>query len=163
MRNYVAHGRQRERNVSHKVYGPKLYMRSRIANGFGLLPCIDGRSAYGHRVRDHIAAFVSDLGGIAACSAGERALVQRVASLCVELEHFEGRLSQANGTATSELLLTYCATAKTLNRVLQTLGLRRRPKDISLDLAQYLAQPAQQAPMDGVLPSHSEPDASPSP
>jgi hypothetical protein len=93
---------------------------------------------------------VSDLGGIAACSSGERGLVQRLASLSVELEHMEGRLSRSiDGVTTGELLSTYTAVAKTYNRLLQTLGLRRRPRDVTPDLRQYLAEQSPAPPISG--------------
>jgi hypothetical protein len=152
MRENATRDRQREHNVAHKTFGPKLYARARITNGRGLLPGVDKRSIYGPRMRDHVGLLVSDLGGIEAVSAAERSLVQRIACLTVECEHMEGRFARAEGATAGELLL-YGATVKTLNRLIQTVGLRRRPRDVSLDLGQYLAGQASPSPSDSVSSS----------
>jgi hypothetical protein len=74
-------------------------------------------------------------------------VIQRAACLVVELEHLEGKFARA---ATIDELLAYGTTAKTLNRLLTSLGLRRRPKDVTPDLAHYLVEQSQQPPIDGI-------------
>jgi hypothetical protein len=148
MRNYVPHGRQRERNISRKLFGAKLHGRAHITNGNGLLPGVDKRSLYARRFRDLIELHISDLGGLANCSTAECSLVRRVATIAIELEHLEGRFARAEG-ATLEELQAYCGASSVLNRLLATIGLRRRPRDVSLDLGQYLDAQSPQPPIDG--------------
>jgi hypothetical protein len=145
---------------NRKLYGAKVHGRSRISNGSDLLPNIDGRSTYARRMRDLIAMHISDLGGVENISADERSLAQRCACITTELEFLESRFATAGG-ATPEDLQLYCGAASVLNRLLTSLGLRRRPRDVSLDLGQYLASQASLDATDGGIPSSS--DAPPSP
>jgi hypothetical protein len=144
--------RTRERNVAHKLFGAKAHGRARISNKYGLLPAVDRRSVYGRRFRDIVGLFVSDYGGVENCSAAEQALVQRASCLVVELERMENRFAHAEGATDNELLL-YGATAKTLNRLLMSLGLRRRSKDVTPTLDQYLVEQSPQPPIDGTSSS----------
>jgi hypothetical protein len=57
--------------------------RSRITNGKGLLPNVDGRSLWVRRLRDLINLHTTDLGGAENCSAAERSLIQRASCLTV--------------------------------------------------------------------------------
>jgi hypothetical protein len=143
MRTNATRDRQRERNVSRKLWRAKLYGRSRVSNGNELSPAIDGRSCYGRRLRDLIGLHVSDLGGVSNISAGEGSLIRRVACITVELEHLEGRFARAEGGATPEELQLYCGASSVLNRLLTSLGLRRRPKDVTPTLRQQLIEETQ--------------------
>jgi hypothetical protein len=142
---YAPHGRQREHNASHKLWGAKAHGRSRLSNGHDLLPNIDGRFTYARRMRDLITMHINDLGGIENISAGERSLVQRVSCITTELEFLESRFARAGG-ATPEDLQLYCGASSVLNRLLTSLGLRRRPRDVTPDLAHYLERQAPQLP-----------------
>src|SRR5688500_16455594 len=51
--------------------------RSRVTNGSALLPEIDGRSLWARRYKDLINLHLTDLGGEAAASEGEKAIVRR--------------------------------------------------------------------------------------
>ena len=117
----------------------KSQARSRITNGRTLLPSIDGRCLWARRFRDLISLHLNDLGGEDACSESEKALVRRASCLIVELEHAENGFALA-GSATADQLKVYQMTTNTLRRLLETLGLRRRPKDITPPtLADYIA------------------------
>jgi hypothetical protein len=151
--------RSREKNLSHKVWGEAVHGRSRISNGRDLLPGIDGRGTYARRLRDLIKAHVNDLGGPMDISAGERSLIQRVSCLTVELEFLEARFARSSGAASEDLQL-YCGASSVLNRLLTSLGLRRRPRDVTLDLAQYLDRQSPQPTIDG---TPLDPDGASSP
>jgi hypothetical protein len=110
--------------------------RSRITNGTSFLPGIDGRSAWVRRARDLISEHLSDLGGPDNVSAGERSLVRRVAIITTELEHLEARFATA-GFAKAEDLSLYLTAANNLRRLLESVGLRRRPRDITPDPLHY--------------------------
>jgi hypothetical protein len=113
-------------------------LRSRITNGSTLLPGVDGRSAWVRRCKDVIAAHISDLGGIENCSAAEYSIVRRASTLTVELERLEVRFATA-GEADANELDQYARVAANLRRLLEAVGLRRRPRDVTPTLDEYLA------------------------
>jgi hypothetical protein len=71
--------------------------RSRVTNGSALFVEGDDRSAWSRRYRDLIFAHTSDLGGVAAVSEAQAALIRRAATLQIELELLEGKLSLGGG------------------------------------------------------------------
>ena len=102
--------------------------RSRVTNGAVLLPGIDGRSTWVRRCRDLIELHTSDLGGADAVSVAESAIVRRAAVIVVELEQME--LSFAKGQASANDLDLYQRTSNSLRRLLESLGLKRRPRRV---------------------------------
>jgi hypothetical protein len=112
--------------------------RSRITNGRDLLPTVDGRCLWARRFRDLLSLHLSDLGGEDNCSEGEKALVRRAACLIVELEQLEDLF--AAGDATPKRLELYQRLTNTLRRCLESLGLKRRAKDITPTLGQILRE-----------------------
>jgi hypothetical protein len=113
--------------------------RSRITNGSALLPGIDGRNAWVRRAKDLLALHFSDLGGEDNVSEAERALVRRAVTLIIELERREAMFAQV-GAADNEALAIYQTTVNTLRRTLESLGLQRRPRDVSPTLGQILRE-----------------------
>jgi hypothetical protein len=61
----------------------------------------------------------------------ERTLISRVAMLVVQLERKEARFAAQDGEATDEQLRSYLRALNSLNRLLGSLGLKRRPRDIT--------------------------------
>jgi hypothetical protein len=110
--------------------------KSAIANG-RLLPGIDGRSAWVRRAKELLAAHVSDLGGEAAISTAEHSIVRRAAVLTVELERLEQRFALA-GEASADDIDLYARVAANLRRLLESVGLRRRTRDVTPSLQDYL-------------------------
>src|SRR6266446_1592142 len=106
-------------------------LRSAITNGSAVLANCDHRSATMRRFRDLIQLHVGDLGGEGNISEAERSLVRRAAMLTLQLELLEQRFAQAGGEATSSQLTDYQRAANSLRRILETLGLRRRPRDVT--------------------------------
>jgi hypothetical protein len=119
-----------------QVVPKKNRQKSRITNGSALLPGIDGRSPWVRRCKDVIAAHLSDLGGEDNTSAAERSLVRRCAVLTVELELLEAKFATMGEAPPDELDL-YQRTAGNLRRLLEAVGLQRRPRDVTQE---YLAQ-----------------------
>jgi hypothetical protein len=115
---------------SPAVFDRKSHARSRVTNGNELLPGVDGRSWYARRARDLGCLFVSDLGGLEAASEAEKAIVRRASILCVELENLEVRFAK-DGAAQPDALDLYQRTSNSLRRLLESLGLRRRPRDVT--------------------------------
>jgi hypothetical protein len=112
--------------------GPRVFRkpphRSRVTNG-RLLPG-DNRGIWVRRCKDLIELHLSDLGGEANCSAAEKSLIRRVAVLSVELEQLEQKFAIA-GEASPNQLDLYGRSAGNLRRILETLGLERRARDIT--------------------------------
>jgi hypothetical protein len=109
---------------------PDRRQRSRITNG-ALLLGVDGRNAWVRRCKDVIDAHVADLGGVDNCSAAERSLIRRASTLTVELERLEAKFATA-GEASIVDLEAYGRASNTLRRLLEAVGLQRRPRDLSI-------------------------------
>jgi hypothetical protein len=106
--------------------------RSAIGNG-QLLPGIDQRSTWVRRCRELIADHIADCGGEANTSVAERSLLRRASVLTIELERLELRFALA-GEASADDLDLYQRAAGNLRRLLEAVGLQRRPKIVqSLD------------------------------
>ena len=122
--------------------------RSKITNGRGLLPGVHSQSLWARRFRDLLSLHLSDLGGEDNCSEGEKALVRRAACLIVELEQLETVFAQDHDNATPQRLDLYQRLTNTLRRLLETLmigeGLRRRQKDVTPTLPEYIRHKAQE-------------------
>jgi hypothetical protein len=95
----------------------------------------DGNSAWSRRYRDLILGHINDLGGEAALSQSQISLIRRASAIELELEQMEGRLSEG-GTVDIE---KFSRAASHLRRLLESLGLERRARDITPSLQQYLA------------------------
>jgi hypothetical protein len=106
--------------------------RSAITNGSRLLQDLDGRSLWARRLRDLIKGHTADLGGADAVSQAEQVLIRRASMMCLQLELLEQRWALADdGAATSKEIETYQRVTSSLRRVLDSLGLARRPRDVS--------------------------------
>jgi hypothetical protein len=101
------------------------------------LDALDQRCAATQAARHCIERLTSDLGGD--LSAGERQLVERAALLSVVLSDFETKWVGGQQIALSD----YLAALNTFRRLLVSLGLRRRPKDVTPSVADYLAEAAE--------------------
>ena len=104
--------------------------RSRVTNGSALLPGVDGRSTWVRRCRDLIESHVADLGGAEMISEAERSIVRRAAVLTTELERLEKRFALA-GEASERQLDLYGRQAGNLRRLLESVGLERRPRSVN--------------------------------
>jgi hypothetical protein len=119
--------------------GPKLTARSRISNGQALLPGVDGRSTWVRRLRDLMALHLADMGGSDNVSEAERSIIRRIATLTVELERLELDFATADEQLPAKLD-QYQRCANTLRRLLESIGIERRLKNITPTLADYLTQ-----------------------
>ncbi len=103
---------------------------------------LDGRTNAAKAARALVADLESDLGGADRLSAAERALVVRAAVTGAMVEHLEA--SWLSGGDYD--VLTYTALAKLQLRLLTALGLQRRSRDVTPDLAAYVAAKSPQLP-----------------
>ncbi len=105
--------------------------KSAIANGRLLPPGMGHQTqAWVRRTKELIADHTADLNGVDNCSAAERSIIRRACVLTVELERLEAKFAQAD-QATNTDIETYQRCSNTLRRLLESLGLRRRAKDIT--------------------------------
>ena len=111
--------------------GQKRADRSAVSNGTRLLPGVDGRNAWARRCRDIMRELVADLGGPSNTSAAERSLARRAATLTIALEQLEAKFAVAEGAVTHVDLDLYARGSGHLRRILESIGLKRRAKDIT--------------------------------
>ena len=90
-------------------------------------------------MRDLISAHLADLGGAEVCSQAEMCIVRRCGLLTLELELMESRFEANDGAKAAELE-TYRRVASSLRRMLESLGLQRRQRDVGPDLGGILRQ-----------------------
>ena len=70
------------------------------------------------------------MGGADNTSAAERSIIRRAAVLTTELERLEVKFASA-GEASTEDLDAYSRVSANLRRLLEAVGLRRRPRDVT--------------------------------
>jgi hypothetical protein len=115
-------------------------VRSAVTNNRRLFVDGDGTSAWARRFRDLIFGHVSDLGGRDMLSEAQLSLIKRASTLELELEQAEGRLSKGEQID----LDSYGRAASHLRRILESLGLERKPKDIGPTLGDLLREDQRQ-------------------
>jgi len=81
---------------------------------------------------------LADLGGQDHVSEAERSIIRRAATLTVELERLELKFATAGEADPIDLEL-YQRTANSLRRLLEAVGIQRRPRDVTPPLRDYLA------------------------
>lgn len=113
-------------------------LRSAVTNRSQLLVGCDHRSARMRRLKDLIGGHVADLGGRDLISEAEFCLVRRAAILTLELELLEAKF-EANDGAKVQELECYQRVASSLRRLLESLGLRRRQRDVTPSLGDILS------------------------
>ena len=115
----------------------KRYGRTKVTNGRALLHDVDNRLLWVRRLRDILAAHLSD---IPDASVAERSIIRRAGVLTVELERLEAKFAVA-GEASAEELDIYARIAGNLRRLLESVGLQRRAKLVGVPtLEEYSAQ-----------------------
>jgi hypothetical protein len=112
--------------------------RTPIGNGTKLIMA-DGRGTWAKRYREICAAHCSDLGGFENLSQAELAIIKRAATLQVELEAQEATL--ANGEAPKGFsLVEFAQVSNGLRRLLETVGIKRVCRDISVSIDDLVAK-----------------------
>jgi hypothetical protein len=102
--------------------------RSAVTSGRKAFIAGDPNSAWARRFHDLVQGHISDLGGRSIVSEARFALCKRAAGLECELEQMEGRMSLGE-----EINLdSYGRAASHLRRILETLGLERKARDVTL-------------------------------
>jgi hypothetical protein len=96
---------------------------------------LDRRTAAYRETRKLIDEIEGDLGGGDRLSTGERQLVQRAAVLGAVLTDVESRWIAGEPIDTT----AYCTVVNAQRRTLETIGLRRRSRDVTPSVAEYVA------------------------
>jgi hypothetical protein len=105
---------------------------------------LDSRSRAAAFAKNLAASLESDLGGDV--TAGQKQLVQRAAVVSAICEDFETRFLLGHAIELSD----YLTATNVLRRVLATVGLERRARDVSPTLSEYLAH-RHEDPLDEVV------------
>jgi hypothetical protein len=116
--------------------GKRHRSHSAVTSGRRLLIGGDPNSAWARRYRDLAARHAADMGGRDTLSEAQLSLVRRAAALECELEAQEARISQGEPVS----LDSFGRAASHLRRILESLGLRRTPRDVTPTLAELIAQ-----------------------
>ena len=111
-------------------------VRSAVANGSRLLDGLDARSAPARRYRDLQHAIAQDLGGPDALTEAQLQLIRSAAGLVVLREALDAKALNGEPIDTAQ----YTRIANTLRRVLSTIGLQRRPRDVTPTLEEYVRE-----------------------
>ena len=104
--------------------------RSAVTSGRRQFVNGDPNSAWARRFHDLVVGHIADAGGRDRLSEAQFALCKRAAGLECELEQMEGRMSQGEQVD----LDRYGRAASHLRRLLETLGLERKPRSSLGDL-----------------------------
>jgi hypothetical protein len=123
---------------SADVVGSKRYARSRVSNGSSLLSGVDGRSCWARRLRDLIELHQADRGGQLNISEAERAIIRRASTLIVEAERLEAKFALAGEAEPADLDL-YQRLSNSMRRLFESVGIERRPRDVTPALNDYVA------------------------
>jgi hypothetical protein len=101
---------------------------------------LDMRTRAGRLYKATREAIIADLGGRDELSRAELELIDRAAGLATRLSAADAEMLE--GTPPSLGAGEYATLANSLNRILTTIGLKRRPRDVTPDLRTYLASRA---------------------
>ena len=97
------------------------------------MPGTDGRSSWVRRCKDVIAQHLSDKPD---ATAAEQAIIRRAAVLITELERLERQFALA-GEADAQTLDLYGRVAGNMRRLLESVGLERRAREVVPDPLLY--------------------------
>jgi hypothetical protein len=111
----------------HSRVRAKRRPRSAVTSGRKAFIAGDPNSAWARRFHDLVHGHISDLGGRPIMSEAKFALCKRAAGLECELEQMEGRMSLGEEVS----LDSYGRAASHLRRILETLGLERKARDVT--------------------------------
>jgi hypothetical protein len=114
--------------------------RSAVSNGRTMPDEVDGRSKIVRRFKDISAAILTDQGGAEHCAEARLQLIRRFAACAVMAEMHETKLA-GGGTINAGEYALLCGS---LVRIARQIGIGRRSKNITPNLAQYLDAVADQ-------------------
>lgn len=110
--------------------------RTRVGNGTEVLAGVDQRSLTFRRYREILASLIEDMGGDP--TEAQSQIARRAASLAIWCE--EQDTAAANGKPLD--IATYTTASNTLRRLLESLGLERKLRNVTPTLSEYAARKA---------------------
>ena len=110
-----------------------------MTNGTRLFAYGSHEGPWARRFRDLVQLHKEDLGSRDTLSEGQRSLCRRVATLEIELEQMEGKLSKRDSSVDLDL---YNRMTGTLGRTIDRLGLKRGARDVTPTIAELMARHA---------------------
>jgi hypothetical protein len=110
--------------------------RSAVTSGRQLFVNGDANSAWSRRFHDLVVGHVADLGGADLLSEAQFSLIRRAAAIECELERLDARLSLGDPVDMD----SYARVAGHLRRMFETLGLERKPRDVTPSLDDLLRE-----------------------
>lgn len=119
-----------------RVATVKPQARTRVGNGSAVLQDADGRSVVFRRYREIVASLASDMGGDP--SEAQDQIARRAAMLAIWCEQQDA----AAATGTPIDVARYTTASNTLRRLLESLGLERRARNVTPTIAEYAAKRA---------------------
>jgi hypothetical protein len=111
--------------------------RAALSNGKILLPGVSGNSLWARRMRDLMEDHIADLGGRENTSSSERNLVRRAAALTIQAELLEQQFA-LESTVDPDTVDTYGRICGHLRRLLEAVGLQRRPRTVGTSLGDLM-------------------------
>jgi hypothetical protein len=126
-------------------------LRDGITQGrFAHLPTID-YPPWKRRLNTLTEALIADLGGDTNVSTAEQILVERCAVMTLQCELMEAQWAERNNFRATDLQnLVHQRQVNALRRTLTALGLKRRPRDVTVTVEEYLRHSKQQQEVDDV-------------
>jgi hypothetical protein len=118
----------------------RLRKRRRVKIALPTTATLDMRTRAGRLYKATREAIIADLGGRDELSRAELELIDRAAGLATRLNAADAEMLE--GTPASLGAGEYATLANSLNRILTTIGLKRRPRDVTPDLRTYIADRA---------------------
>jgi len=122
---------------SRRLPGESLFLSS--IDGISL----DRRTKTARRFEAILGEILSDMGGADRVSEGEFQLARRAAGLSVQCEVVETWLAAQRFDKVS--IEDYCKLISSLNRTFGSIGLKRRARDVTPDLREYIDSKAEAA------------------
>jgi hypothetical protein len=119
-----------------RVDTPKPEARTRVGNGTVVLDGVDGRSVVLRRYREILAQLTSDMGGDP--SEAQQQIARRAAMLAIWCEQQDTEAAKGNAID----IAAYTTASNSLRRLLESLGLERRSRNVTPTLAEYAARKA---------------------
>jgi hypothetical protein len=124
--------RMRALGADSKFTSKKL--RSKVGNGRLLPAFADGRSALARRFKDLVQDFAGDLGGMSELSTAEIQVIRRASMLSAQCEDSEALAAQGDKFDP----VVYVTMTNAMNRCFQIIGVKRRSRDCTPKLSDYL-------------------------
>ena len=109
-------------------------LRSAVTNGRRLHVAAPGDGAWSRRFRDVLEQIIADMSGPEGLSEGQRQLARRATTIAIACERLDGEAAAGHEID----LEIYGALTDRLGRCFQRLGLRRRPRDVTPSVAEYV-------------------------